>query len=556
MPKTSNGGGQNQSPLEQNRTRSQKYLAHFSTFTKNHKFLCIFIALYCVFLVAFSRYAPNLDDLPYFSYIYQNEINFFTGGGGNPKNGRFYPFAFLDLLILMKISTSPYLFFSVNAFLFALFCVIYIKILDLSNGKSALNSAIVVLVSLSFGFVIVFFGICYPEKIQIIWLSIFMLCSFCVIRDLSRDSYKDSGKSNRFTQIFGILSLNIALYYKEPSFIAAFAFGVVLLIYALQNRQKDLAKYALYILLSALIYALLYVLLVLVFNEISSLYTKNVEGTILREFVGCVLNDSLVIFAVGGILLYRIYAVLIKKARIEPFFDGLLAGSLAYFSVFVALKMYAPYYILPCFVLGMPSLLYFGRKYFHNLFIKICLILGLFGFFTQNLPSGIYKMIDLKAQGVQYHRTLDFTASYLKANQNAEIYFQGIGQGYEIYGEEATFAVSWFEAYLRIFHNVHIDLRTNAPIGTHLAFGFNIYEGTPKPNDLIVVNNLNAYADSLSIAGQSGELIFQSGFHTIPYFALLPFVKYISVKYFSANLWGKNTNFFRMPTETYIFKVR
>ena len=165
-------------------------------------------------------------------------------------------------------------------------------------------------------------------------------------------------------------------------------------------------------------------------------------------------------------------------------------------------------------------------------------------------------MIDLKAQGIQYHRTLDFTASYLKANQNAEIYFQGIGQGYEIYGEEATFAVSWFEAYLRIFHNVHIDLRTNAPIGTHLAFGFNIYEGTPKSNDLIIVNNLNAYANSLSIAGQSGELIFQSGFHTIPYFALLPFVKYISVKYFSANLWGKNTNFFRMPTETYIFKVR
>ena len=548
MPKTSNGGGQN--------SLARGYLAQFVDFIKSHKIFFVFMVFYCAILIAFSRYAPNLDDLPYFAYIYQNEMNFFTGGGGNPKNGRFYPFAFLDLLILMKISTSPYLFFSVNALLFALFCIIYIKILDLSNGKSALNSAIVVLVSLSFGFVIVFFGICYPEKIQIIWLSIFMLCSFCVIRDLSRDSYKDSGKSNRFTQIFGILSLNIALYYKEPTFAAAFAFGVVLLVYAIQNHTHKLKKYALYIICSALLYALLYVLLVLVFNEISSLYTKNVEGTILREFVGCVLNDSLVIFAVGGILLYRIYAVLIKKARIEPFFDGLLAGSLAYFSVFVALKMYAPYYILPCFVLGMPALLYFSRKYFHNLFIKICLILGLFGFFTQNLPSGIYKMIDLKAQGVQYHRTLDFTASYLKANQNAEIYFQGIGQGYEIYGEEATFAVSWFEAYLRIFHNVHIDLRTNAPIGTHLAFGFNIYEGTPKSNDLIIVNNLNAYADSLSIAGQSGELIFQSGFHTIPYFALLPFVKYISVKYFSANLWGKNTNFFRMPTETYIFKVR
>ena len=548
MLKISNGGGQN--------SLARGYLAQFVDFIKSHKIFFVFMVFYCAILIAFSRYAPNLDDLPYFSYIYQNEINFFTGGGGNPKNGRFYPFAFLDLLILMKISTSPYLFFGFNALLFALFCIIYIKILELSNGKSALNSAIVVLVSLSFGFVIVFFGICYPEKIQIIWLSIFMLCSFCVIRDLSRDSYKDSDKSNRFTQIFGILSLNIALYYKEPSFIAAFAFGVVLLIYALQNRSKDLAKYALYILLSALIYALLYVLLVLVFNNVREHYYQE-SFVFARELIRFALNDSLIAFGIGGIALYRIYLVAIKKARIEPFFDALLCASLAYLSVFIALKMYNPYYLLPCFVFGIPSLLYFSRKYFHNLFIKICIILGLFGFFTQNLPSGIYKMIDLKAQGVQFERSVDFVADYLSANPNAKVYFAGIGRGKQLYGYDAQIYSFYLIDFAIDTHDMDMNvwdiLRTNAP-HSNKNDRFEVIYDAPKMGDLIIVSNKGAFGDSLRVAGENGELVFKSGFHTIPYVALVPLAQYISAKYFGTNL--KNTNFFRMPTETFIFKVR
>ena len=542
MLKISNGGGQN--------SLARGYLAQFVDFIKSHKIFFVFMVFYCAILIAFSRYAPNLDDLPYFSYIYQNEINFFTGGGGNPKNGRFYPFAFLDLLILMKISTSPYLFFSVNALLFALFCVIYIKILDLSNGKSALNSAIVVLVSLSFGFVIVFFGICYPEKIQIIWLSIFMLFS---LRTLQNPTHKN--------QLFGIIFLNIALYYKEPTFAAAFAFGVFLLIFALKNRQRDLVKYAFCVILSSCYFVLLYYLLVV--SEIDKTYSALVAKNLCVILWEYALNDSLLPFGVGGILLWRIYCVAIKKARIEPFFDGLLAGSFAYFMAFIVLKMSAPYYLLPCYVLGIPALLYFSRKYFHILFIKICIILGLFGFFTQNLPTGIYKMIDLKAQGVQYHRTLDFVASYLNANQSVDIYFAGIGRGRDIYDFEVGMQPFWFADYLERLHGIKdFDLRTNAPNGANFHADkkskFTLANSeiidTPKNGDLIIVSNKGAFGDSLQKSQENGELIFKSGFHTIPYVALVPLVQYVSANHLSVNL--KNTNFFRMPTETYIFKVR
>ena len=542
MLKISNGGGGKNS-------LARGYLAQFVDFIKSHKIFFVFVVFYCAILIAFSRYAPNFDDTWIWLKIIEGDSKE-VWTSFRPQIGRFYPFAFLDLLILMKISTSPYLFFSVNAFLFVIFCVIYIKILDLSNGKSTLNSVIIALLATSSGFVTVFFGICYAEKVQIIWIALFMLFSLCVLHNPTHKN-----------QLFGIIFLNIALYYKEPSFVAAFAFGVVLLIYAIQNRQRDLAKYAFCVILSSCYFVLLYYLLVV--SEIDKTYASLVAKNLCVILWEYALNDSLIVFSVGGILLWRIYCVAIKKARIEPFFDGLLAGSFAYFMAFIVLKMSAPYYLLPCFVFGIPALLYFSRKYFHILFIKICLILGLFGFFTQNLPTGIYKMIDLKAQGVQYHRTLDFVASYLSANQSVDIYFAGIGRGRDIYDFEVGMQPFWFADYLERLHGIKdFGLRTNAPNGANFhadkkskfTLANSEIIGTPKMGDLIIVSNKGAFGDSLRVAGENGELVFKSGFHTIPYVALVPLVQYVSANYLSINL--KNTNFFRMPTETYIFKAK
>ena len=574
MPKISIGGGQNLNKCGESKHESKPkpkskpkpefkhFLAYFIALAKNHKFLCVFVVFYCVFLIAFSRYAPNFDDLWLWLKIIEGDskevyMSF------RPQVGRFYPLAFLDLLALMKISTSPYLFFGFNALLFALFCAIYIKILDLSNGKSALNSLTLTFLALSSGFVIVFFGICYAEKIQVIWIALFMLCSFCVIRDLSQDSQdlrKDSRESSKIAQIIGILSLNIALFYKEPSFIAAFAFGVVLLISALCNRQKDLAKYALCVIFSALYFALLYY--VLIFDEIDKTYSALTAKHILEILQEYALNDSLIVFCVGGMLLWRIYAIFVKKTRIEPFFDGLLVASFAYFGAFIALKMSAPYYLLPCYVLIIPSLIYFTRKYRRILFVKICLILGLFGFFTQNLPSGIYKAIDLKARGIQFHRTLDFVASYLRTNQNVNIYFAGISRGRDIYDFETEMRPFWFADYLEKLHNAkNFDLRTNAPNGANFhadkksrfTLANSDIISAPKSGDLIIVSNKSIFGNSAQKAQENGELLFKSGFSSVPYIALKPLAQYISTKYFGANL--TRTNFFKLPLETYIFKA-
>ena len=509
-------------------------------------------------LVAFSRYAPNLDDSWIWLRIIEGKGNeIYTGF--RPQIGRFWTLGLVDLVLLMKISTSPYLFFVVNAVLFVVFCVLYLKILELSNGKSALNSLITALLTLSVGFVIVFFGICYAEKIQVIWLSIFMLCSFCVIRDMGGGK---STKSTQSHQIISIISLNIALYYKEPTFIAAFAFGAVLLIFAIQNRHKDLAKYAICIIFSACFYVFLYKLFIV--DEVDKFYFVLTAKDIFALLQGFALNESILTFSISGFLLYRIYCVLIKKERIEPFFDGLLVASLGYFSAFVVLKMHTLYYCLPCFVLGIPSVLYFSRKYWRNIFIKICLILGLFGFATQNLPSGIHKMIDFKAQGVQFHQTLDFVAQYLRKNNGANLYFEGIGRGRDIYDFEMEMRPFWFAEYLEKFYSVYdFDLRTSAPNGTRFQINqkgkYTLSNSdtisTPKSGDLIIVSNKSAFGDSLSVAQNRGELIFTSGFPSVPQIALMPFIKYLNAKYFKSDIFGKHNNFFALPRRTYVFRA-
>ena len=498
-------------------------------------------------MIAFSRYAPNLDDLLWFEDIYFGEINFFYNAGGSPREGRFYPFANVDLLLLMKISHSPYLFFGVNAMLCVIFCVIYLKILDSSNGKNALNSAIIALFIMSAGFVRVFFGICYPEKLQIIWIALFMLFSLRVTQNPTPKN-----------QLFGIIFLNIALYYKEPLFIAALAFGAVLLMYAISNHCKDLRKYAIYIIASALLYVALYVLLILAFWSVETYYKQH-SFSYARDLTSFVINDSLIAFGFGGILLYRIYAVFVKKARIEPFFDGFLVASLAYLSVFIVLKMYDSYYLLPCYAFGIPAFIYFGRKYGRVLFIKICVILGLLGFFMQNLPQGIYNMIDLKAQGVQFHRTLDFIASYLKENKSAKVYVYGSGRGKQLYGYDVqiySFHLVKYAISMRgVDGNAWDILRTNA-LYNDKADNFSVEFDTPKSGDLMIVNNKSVFGDSLKKARENGELLFKSGFSSVPYIALLPFTQYISAKYFSVNLSGGRTNFFRLPRETYIFRAK
>lgn len=141
-------------------------------------------------------------------------------------------------------------------------------------------------------------------------------------------------------------------------------------------------------------------------------------------------------------------------------------------------------------------------------------------------------MIDLKAQGVQFHKTLYFVASYLKENKNAKIFFDGIGSDLRIYGIEALFYAFWFYKYLHIMYGAEYvaESRLRAETECDSSWYYCIGQGTPKSGDLIIANNKSIFGSALSMAQNRGKLIYQSGFPTIPKIVLMPLLRYLFAK--------------------------
>ncbi|MGX2983677.1 hypothetical protein, partial [Helicobacter sp. 23-1045] len=183
-------------------------------------------------------------------------------------------------------------------------------------------------------------------------------------------------------------------------------------------------------------------------------------------------------------------------------------------------------------------------------------------------------------------------ADYLRQNpQGADIYFDGIGRGRDIYAFEVGMRPFWFALYLEKMRGVsNFDLRTNAPNGADFSIDkksrFTLANSdivsAPKSGDLIIVSNMRVFAESnmadfaknsaysvkLSVdsvnslsdsadfgrdsaknsvdSAPKGELIFKSGFPTIPHITLISLMKYFC---------SAESNPFATPLQTQVFLV-
>lgn len=195
-------------------------------------------------MVCYSRYAINFDDTIMWLDIYNKKS---IWNGYIPNIGRFFPLASIDLNILMQFSSSPYLFTIFNSFLVLYIVIINLKLLNIVNTNKNINYIIITFLMLSFGFVTVMFGICYPERLLSFALSLFILCSYLVY-------FKES----KISIIIGLLALNISLYLKEPVFISTFIIGLFFLYASIKKYSFYLRIYSILILISSIAYIIIY----------------------------------------------------------------------------------------------------------------------------------------------------------------------------------------------------------------------------------------------------------------------------------------------------------
>ncbi|OHU81667.1 hypothetical protein BKN38_08500 [Helicobacter sp. CLO-3] len=369
-----------------------------------------FVIAFCVGMVMYSRYTFNLDDIWYWLDIYN--LNTTTDSGYKPTSGRFYPFAFWDIKLLAKISTSPYLFFSINAAIVFAIALMLLSILrqaldsaktfiapppiksnassnDTSSKYNALIFVSLIVCFLNPGFVTVMLGICYPERPEALFLCIFLLSSLAYIRT----------KHIKFA-IIGIISANACIYLKETAFLLISGFSFFyLLIYVLQAQANDakhkdngifkalLAKikdcdrgiliYHSLICLSGVVFLLIYV--VLVVPQMKGMYDKGFESMafvqraeiIAKGFGNYVLNDSFVFLLLPILILVRILQVAFYKKHnnanddksnrwsvLHPFWDASLVAGVLCAVGYIKLMMFGKYYLLPVYFMSIGGIIY------------------------------------------------------------------------------------------------------------------------------------------------------------------------------------------------------
>lgn len=123
----------------------------------------------------------NLDDALIFFNIIESKSIYW--GIDHFDKGRFYPLAFMDLNLLMRlfptsdILTAPRIYFFANAVAFALLtCALLYLLMQIVPLSYSVLALLICFVNL--GFVIVFMGVCFPERVQVVWLSGYILGLF------------------------------------------------------------------------------------------------------------------------------------------------------------------------------------------------------------------------------------------------------------------------------------------------------------------------------------------------------------------------------------------
>lgn len=524
-------------------------------------------------MVIYARYSFNLDDIWMWLDIYHKKPIF---NGYTPHSGRFFPLASLDLNLLAHFSQSPYVFFAFNAItVFIIGCLLWIMTDITLKGYYALR--VIFLIGMLFhpGFVTVMLGICYPERLLVLFLCIFIIASMRFYR------FQDS-----LSMIVGLLSANIAIYYKEPIFLAIGTFGSIMLLYS-YFYQKDRIHKKVYIyyaglILSALVFIALYCGLIM--PHIEQTYTRNTALSMyesmlyaLRGMVNFILNDSPLLLLLPALILYRIYRVVRYRdiSADSVLYDSLLISAFVYICAFLALRLFEVYYLIPAYFIGFIAMVHycFTQAYLHikifRFIVGICILL----FFVNTLPLGVYTYVWLKSEAVKFHSSLQFIANKCKENhtKTVNLYFDGNGRG-ESY---ATWYWEYFAKYLlEIYQVSNFDVKMHNPNAKTLWQKSRIWRydinspltalntdkiTVPQSADIIILNNsTNAYANATYIENltHTYHLIYTSRAFGMPYIGIKSLIKLLSAdSQIMKDITLDNRNILRLPLRDYIFEV-
>lgn len=388
------------------------------------------VLLYAVLLLAGPALGPS-DEYAFLPTL-QSGKHFPMYGEDFPyynsaELGRFGPLGGQEYNLVAFFTNSPLGYFAFNAAELLLFAVIFVWILRQFSGNKTLIYLAGILVLLVPGFTLSFFRLLYVEKNVLFFLSLF-LASYFIFQRRQHPVYF----------VLALIGANIAIYYKEPVFIAvaSLAAGHLLLGW----KKKSNVKTRLLdgsLIASAVLYISIYLIAVMP-SRGSSVYApaaadNNILALLKNVANYALFSDPIPILVLIPLLLWRLYRVLGGKDKPHPVLDPMAAAGVVYTSVFFALNMYGPYYLLPVYLFALPPILYFFQQgklrgmFWTGIFSVTALVLVL-----NAVPLAVHYISYNKYVPINFNKTLNFLVEDINrryGDQRLNIFFDGVDRG-------------------------------------------------------------------------------------------------------------------------------
>jgi hypothetical protein len=269
-----------------------------------------------------------------------------------PGTGRFYPLSDQEFNILKFITRSPAGYHALVAI--ELVVLLVVLFLFLRGFKVRYRSLLLVAVLVAPSFLVPFTGFVYPERNVLFWLAIILLCL---------QGYSNTKSRTYFVGC--LVATHVALYYKETVVLLVVGYAVsriLLQLYAGRHGRRhpwqDLARensLSLGMLAVATVYVVLFLAAMLPHRKFSYIAEHHVAlGSVLfaylqTDWLPLIL---LLFFAV------RLGRFVLSRVALDPLWDPLAVGALAYFFGVIAVKLNSAYYMAP---VDLIALFYLAR---------------------------------------------------------------------------------------------------------------------------------------------------------------------------------------------------
>ena len=463
----------------------------------------------------------------------------------------------MDLNLLMRlfptsdILTAPRIYFFANVVLFALLtCVLFYLLMQIVPLFNSVAALLLCFVNLSF--VIVFMGVCFPERVQVVWLSGYILGLFFLAC---------SQKRVALWAVVCVLCGGASMFYKEPDFV--FVCGSLVVFIGLKlyyghksNATKDHANTPIIIVglalgLVACVFIGLYLWLVMpnIQKSYANFGLKNLQ--VAKDMVNAIMYHPFLFLFAPAVLAVRVQKVwqAIRSGDTKALdkryalYDALLISALVYGASFFVLMIFTPYYFFPCYIMALLPVAFYTKLYYKHL--RKLFIIACVAHIAINVPSALSRYTSIKLLPPHYLQATQFLADYTRTNAGTNIVM--LGQGSDPLGRVFYGYLEWFARY---FDGKDFTLASSSPTTIDSL----------KSGDLLYLDSYTqAYITPQTLARLSAdyEVIFSSNYAGFYDVGLKSLAKYLLLHY--APKYAKSlssSNIFNAPLGVYIYRVR